>query len=97
MSKNERFTPVSSATDGAAKLLRELQCEPELYLRVLARIYPHIKAMREYGEKIPLEQVLREAIELEKRGDKDDRWTPENRGDGLQIVSYDIYRQPSPL
>lgn len=26
-----------------------------------------------------------------------DRWTPENRGEGLQIVSYDIYRQPSPL
>lgn len=26
-----------------------------------------------------------------------DRWTPQNRADGLQIVSYPVYQMPSPL
>lgn len=86
----------------ATRAWRTLDANPARKVRVIEIMKPFIRAQRDAGLEPELSRIVIESVELAKREEAtgvraDDRWTRENRWDGLQLVKYPIYDQPSPL
>ena len=78
----------------ATKLVQRLSKKPALLRRVLERAKPYIDAALREGIKPETSRILIEAAELVERGDVENRWTRENRADGLQVTSFTQYTSP---
>lgn len=80
--------------EAATKLVRRLGKKPALLRRVLERAKPYIAAALREGIRPETSRILIEAAEMVERGEDDNRWTRENRADGLQITSFPQYTSP---
>lgn len=73
------------------------------YRRALQILAEHVDACVSAGSDFHWERGAIEAIGQAQQEHRTgvpadaDRWTPQNRADGLQIVSYPVYQMPSPL
>lgn len=80
------------------KVWERLQANPARLRRVVEIVAEHRRAMAADGLALDLDRALIEAEEVamleEKNGSADDRWTRENRREGLQIVNYKQYTSP---